>query len=129
MVQPELVLPAEIETKADHKVHAIGQRRDVVDGLAHVEGAPENAAERPQLRVSANEPVRSAAPGITTISLTQVRFSAWIARSHVPSRHTLTVSSIEPVRTRPSVAAAALHTQVPRRCSVSVTTRRRTAAP
>ena len=49
VVQPDVALVA--VAKADHKVHAVGQRRDVHQYIAATfEGALERAVERPQLR-------------------------------------------------------------------------------
>ena len=66
VVQPDLA--GDADSQADHKVHAVGQRRDAAPSIAHLEGALESAVERPQLasrhgRGDADEaPRRPAAP-------------------------------------------------------------------
>ena len=63
VVQPDLALVG-ADAKADHKVHAVGQRRDGLTRRrnAHLEGALELAVERPQLRGLSIEPLTKRAP-------------------------------------------------------------------
>ena len=121
VVQPDVALVL-AHVKADHKVHAVGQRRDAV----HVPPPTSKVRSRAPSSVhsfavpSSETLTKRAPPGSTATAIV----CAWMVRSHAPSRHTLTVLSSEPVMTRPSGAAATHHTgsacsKHTRRCACS----------
>ena len=65
--------------KADHEVHAVGQRR-CSTRRRHLEGALESAVERPQLRGRRRDADERAPPGSTATATTH-RAPGWCART------------------------------------------------
>ena len=82
--------------KADHKVHAVGQRRDA-EAVRPPRRCARGAVERHSFAVSSSDADEGAPQRRHRVTCA----CAWMVHSHAPSRHTLMAMSCEPVMTRP----------------------------